>query len=410
MEMKRNISSSKGAGSTVAQLAYTLKLATRRPVLLFWTLAFPILMSLLFALVLGNTDEHYRLQPASVAVVEDAAYRTDTASMLRKMLETAAEPGESHVLELTKVDGTAQADALLTEGKADAVITVDDDGMPTLRVGPSASGSVSVTAVRTLLDRYRSVAVSMETLAAEAPQALATPEAQAHAVTAFISDTVRTAALDILHTAPVGNVRFFYALLAYATVQPTIIVLAAIQDLRASMSPAGFRRQVGAMPQTKLLFTAIASSYLATFACCLIAWAFQRFVLGIPFGDRDGLAVLAVAVCAAVGVSLGAFIAAIPRLTPQAKESLSLAVTLVASLGAGLYGDPAMAFSDWLSAHLPVLQLANPAAQATQAFYSLLYYTDLQPFWQAIGVLAVIATICLTGATLFMRRQRYEAL
>lgn len=406
--MKRN--TSKGAGSTMAQLAYALKLVTRRPVLLFWALAFPILMSLLFTLVLGNMDEHYRLQPANVAVVEDTSYHADAASMLREALEAVAEPGENQVLELTNVDSAAQADALLTEGKADAVIAVDDQGMPTLLVGPSASGSVSVTAVRTLLDRYRSVASSMETLAAEAPQALATPEAQAQIIAAFTSDTVRTASLDILHAAPVGNVRFFYALLAYATVQSTIIVLAAIEDLRANMNPAGFRRQVGAVPQTRLLLTAIVSSYLATFACCLIAWAFQRFVLGIPFGGRDGLAVLAVAVCAAVGVSLGAFIAAIPRLTPPAKESLSLAVTLVASLGAGLYGDPAMAFSDWLSAHLPVFQLANPAAQATQAFYSLLYYTDLQPFWQAIGVLAVIAAICLAGATLFMRRQRYEAL
>ena len=408
MEMNRKMPGN--TGSTMAQLTYALKLVARRPLLLFWTLAFPILMSLLFTLVLGNMDEHYRLQPASIAVVEDASYRADTASLLRETLEAAAEPGENRVLELTGVDSTAQADALLTEGEVDAVIAVDDDGMPTLRVGPSASGSVSVTAVRTLLDRYRNVAASMETLAAEAPQALATPGAQARAIAAFTSDTVRTASLDILHSAPVGNVRFFYALLAYATVQSTIIVLAAIEDLRASMSPAGFRRQVGAMPQTRLLFTAIASSYLATFACCLIAWSFQRFVLGIPFGDRDGLAVLTVAVCAAVGVSLGAFIAAIPHLTPQAKESLSLAVTLVASLGAGLYGDPAMAFSDWLSAHLPVLQLANPAAQATQAFYSLLYYTDLQPFWQAIGVLTGIAAICLAGATLFMRRQRYEAL
>lgn len=398
------------SGSAATQFAYALRLVARRPLLLFWTLAFPILLSLLFTLVLGTSSERYHLQPADVAVVKDATYRSDSAALLRETLEAAATSGDGQQLKPTYVSDIEAGDALLSEGTVDAVIAVDADGAPYMHVGPAASGSASISAVHALLDRCRSVSASMDTLASEAPQALTTPDAQASAASAFAHDTVHATSFDILHTAPAGNVRFFYALLAYATVQSTIIVLSVIEDTRANMSPAGFRRQVGAVSQTRLLLTALGSSYLATFACCLAAWAFQRFILGIPFGGRDGLAVLAVAACAAVGVTLGALISAIPRISQQAKESLSLAVTLIASLGAGLYGDPAMALSDWLSANMPALQLVNPAAQAVQAFYSLLYYTDLQPFWNAIGALIAMAAVYLAIEALLVRRQRYEAL
>ena len=46
----------------------------------------------------------------------------------------------------------------------------------------------------------------------------------------------------------------------------------------------------------------------------------------------------------------------------------------------------------------------------TDLFYSLYVYTDLEPFFQTIGVLLAITAIFALVAALLMRRQRYASL
>ena len=85
-------------------------------------------------------------------------------------------------------------------------------------------------------------------------------------------------------------------------------------------------------------------------------------------------------------------------------------ITLALSLPAGLYGDPAMALSDWLTAHLPWLQTINPAVQATNAFYTLTYYDSLAPFAATLATLGAMAAVLFGASAFFMRRQRYASL
>ena len=46
----------------------------------------------------------------------------------------------------------------------------------------------------------------------------------------------------------------------------------------------------------------------------------------------------------------------------------------------------------------------------TDLFYSLYVYTDMQPFYQTLGVLVAITAIFALAAALLMRRQRYASL
>ena len=142
----------------------------------------------------------------------------------------------------------------------------------------------------------------------------------------------------------------------------------------------------------------------------LLAFAYMRFVLGVEFGGRDGLAMLALAACALMSTALGAAIGAIPKISIPGKTGIATGITCFCALFAGLYGEPSMQLADRVSQSAPWAVLVNPAAQAANAFYDLTYYDSLAPFFATLCVLAVMAAVFFVVAALLMRRQNYERL
>ena len=120
--------------------------------------------------------------------------------------------------------------------------------------------------------------------------------------------------------------------------------------------------------------------------------------------------VLGLAVAALMTTSLGALIGAMPAIPLAAKGGVLTGITCLLSLFAGLYGTPALHLADQIAREAPWAAAINPAKQVTDLFYSLYVYTDLEPFFQTIGVLLVITAIFALAAALLMRRQRYASL
>ena len=188
------------------------------------------------------------------------------------------------------------------------------------------------------------------------------------------------------------------------------VSLIAVSSTRANTAAVGARRQVSAASPARQLVVAMAASFTVSFAALLLAFAFMLAVLGVEFGGREALAVVALAVCALMATGLGAVVGAIPGLSQASKMGLATGLTCFCSLFAGLYGEPAMQLSDSLAQSAPWAQLMNPAVQAASAFYDLTYYDALQPFFSTIGVLALMALAFFAVAALLMRRQNYERL
>lgn len=94
----------------------------------------------------------------------------------------------------------------------------------------------------------------------------------------------------------------------------------------------------------------------------------------------------------------------------SAKQGLCTALACILSLFSGLYGSFAMALSDQIAQHAPILSTLNPAQQVTNLFYDILYYDSFLPFLTTVGMLAAMSLVCLAVATVLLRRQRYEHL
>ena len=411
-----------------ALFVHTVRMLLRRRDVLIWVVLFPLALATLFQIMFSNFDEYYRIEPASCVVVDDENYRSTQAAFFREMLDAVSEPGDDQVLSVSKVETPDEGHAAVLAGDAAACITVDSEGLPCMQVSPlsvsSTTGSLDQSIVRAVLDQYRQTYAEMkQTFMAQplaqdmqsAPsqesfESFATMPGMQEAASAFMSDAVKTQQVDVLRVKSSSTVRYFYALMGFASLMSITVAICAVSATRANTSEVGARRQIAGVSPTKQMAVTIAASFVAVFGCLLLAFAYMRFALGVEFGGRDGLAVAAIAVCALVSTALGAAIGAIPSMPTPGKEGLATGITCLCALFAGLYGEPSMQLADQIAQHAPWAALINPAAQAANAFYDLTYYDSLAPFFWTICVLLAMAAVFFAVAALLMRRQNYERL
>src|SRR5690554_110844 len=101
---------------------YRLKKLLRTREMLFWTLAFPIILSIFFNLAFQNLDSSEGFDPIPTAVVADASY--DNHLFLKEVLSEVSE-GEEPLLELTETS-LEDAERLLEEGAISGYITAEE--------------------------------------------------------------------------------------------------------------------------------------------------------------------------------------------------------------------------------------------------------------------------------------------
>ncbi len=63
-----------------------------------------------------------------------------------------------------------------------------------------------------------------------------------------------------------------------------------------------------------------------------------------------------------------------------------------------------------IDTNAPIINKLNPANMITDGFYSLYYYEDLSRFYFNIISLLIVSTILLIGATIFLRRKKYDSI
>ncbi len=427
-----------------ALFCHTVRMLVRQRDILVWVVAFPLILATIFHVMFSHFDEYYRADPVDCVVVADGNYTSERAVFFREMIGELSKPGDDQLLNVTEVESVEEAQQAVLSGEAAAAVSLDDKALPSLQVSPLETSTLDQTVVRTVCDRYRQIYGEMKQSylkqasggAAPAADAAAdgvsgdaafggaggiapdesnivafaqSPEAM-RAATAFMTDAVKTQQVAVLRTGSSGTVRYYYALLGFAAVMSITVAITAVSAARANTAAVGARRQVSAASPARQLLVCVAASFAVSFAALLLAFSFMLVVLGVDFGGREGLAVVALAMCALMATGLGAVVGAVPKISLPGKMGLATGLTCLCSLFAGLYGEPAMQLADRIAQTAPWASLVNPAVQAANAFYDLTYYDSLEPFCSTFAALAVMAIVFFAVAAVLMRRQSYERL
>lgn len=391
----------------------TVRMLVRRPSVIIWTLAFPIIMATVFLFMFANMRADGVAQAVPVAVVADAAWGASPASTV---VEAIAE-GEGRLLELTETADAAAARELLADGTVDGIYAVDASGELALTVAPESSAahaagrgrsySVNRSILETIASSYTQSEALLAGIAARDPMALADSAAVARA----LSVEPASERVALTRGAPDETVRYYYALLGMATMFAAQITVVAVAGIRPTASATAARRSIAGVSRLRQLAGSLVGSWILSFAFLSVAFCYIRLVVGIDFQGREALCLLGVAAGACLACGLGALVGSLP-LQGDASVGTGIlsGITCVLSLFAGLYGEPAMRFADAVAQAFPLSAWLNPTKLVCDTFYSLYFYDDLMPFAARVAACLVWGAVLFSAAAPLFRRQRYEYL
>ena len=386
---------------------YTILSLVREKNVLIWALAFPLIMATLFSVSFGNFDESFKFKPIPTAVVEDGNYHD--ADAFAQMVDALAGPGEDQMLDVHHTENVDEAKQLLAQGDVTGYFQVDQDGDPGLFVAAATASddtaTINQTILKNILDNFVRTRASVGTIAEKNPAALADPSL----LEGLYTQAHYTQEVSVTANSSSSSIRYFYALLGFASLMAAVIGMIAVTRTQANLSPLGARRAVGGTSRVKTLVATLAASWLLSFASLIVAFCYMRYVLGINFG-RDLESVFGLAVASLMTTAFGALIGAIPKIGEGAKSGIQVGVTSFFSLFAGLYGIASLRLADSLTRVAPLVQEVNPAKQVTDLFYSLYFYDGYDQFFQAVLTLLAIAAVLFVLTALLIRRQRYASL
>lgn len=394
-----------GLRGMCAQVRFDLIQALRNRGVVIWVMVFPILLATVFMFMFDGYATG-SVGNVPVGVVSDGS--TESEALVAAL--DALSRGDDPLLDVIMFPDEEAAVTAADGEEVRAYVVASAGAAPRMVVPARAAGGTDQAVVQLVLDRYLQVASTLEIVAKEDPASLAVPGAAEALAQALAGDDVITEQVSLLRAQSSEFTRYYYAMLGFSSLMGAQVALLLVTSKRADGSAAGARRQIAATSPFAQLASGLLASWIVVFACLVVALVYIRLVVGVSLGGREGLAVVACAVCALVSCSIGAAIGSLPLLATEAKDVICTVLTMGLSLPAGLFGTPSQRLGDWLSVNLPWVQLANPAVQAGEAFYRLTFYDSLAPFASSLATLAAIAVVLFGIAALFMRRQRYAHL
>ena len=191
--------------------------------------------------------------------------------------------------------------------------------------------------------------------------------------------------------------RYYYALLGMAALMAAQSAAIAVTQLQPGEGGLGARLCASGTGRMHMLLGALLGSWAVSTLALGLAFAFMRLVARIDFGGRDALCLLGLATSSLLATAIGTAIGAAPlRGGTKSRAGMVTALSCLASLFAGLYGEGAMQLSDSLAQAWPPSVWVNPARLITDQFYALYYYDSLAPFALRAAV-CVAASVALMG-------------
>ena len=333
-----------------------------------------------------------------MAVVADSNWHGSSFSQVVDAL--SGRSADEALLDVTEAASTDEARGMVEAGQAVGYLAVDAAGTPSLALARDAAGGLASSAFeadRSILDAVTSSYVRNEALvkaiAQKDPSALSDPAALARAL--GLSSGIERVRLT--HGTPDETVRYYYALLGMAALMAAQSAAIAVTQLQPGEGGLGARLCASGTGRMRMLLGALLGSWAVSMLGLGLAFAFMRLVARIDFGGRDALCLLGLATSSLLATAIGAAIGAAPlRGGAKSRAGMVTALSCLASLFAGLYGEGAMQLSDSLAQAWPPSVWVNPARLITDQFYALYYYDSLAPF--ALRAAAcVAASVALMG-------------
>lgn len=354
---------------------YNLKITFKNTELIFWTFAFPIILGTLFFGAFSNITTAEEYEPIKLGVVKNES--NQVYPLYTQILGSLSE-GEDKVFEIIYYDDKDEAANEHHDGETSGTIVFEDD-FPKLVIEKSDIKQTIVQNVMTEIEQ--SIVAGRQ----------------------FDVPTIKNVYIAEYEYTMIE----YFSLFAMACLYGGMIAAKMLDKNLANMTASGKRIAVAAISKTKIVLTALFTSYVTQLIGLAILFLYMTLILKIDFGPNLPYIILYTMMGALLGLALGTFVSAVFKVKEDTKDGILSGFTMIGCFFAGMMG-PQMKYV--VDNNLPILNKLNPAAIITDGYYALSVYGVGERYWFDILSILIFSAVLGAVSIMILRRQKYDNL
>lgn len=371
---------------------YQIKRMLRSKSMLFWMLAFPVILGILFYNMFGGISELTRFEEIPVGIL--AAEEEKTFVDIMESVESDSGIKMFQVKVYREKDKAMKA---LKDETVKGVIDLSEDR--TLIVKDS---DIYTSIIKTFLDQYRQNQKLIVDTAKRNPQGVSKL-----VVTLFEPTKISVKEIPLKGVDKDLYTQYFYALIAMTCLMASMVGLNNGCDIQADLSSIAARRNVAPTPKMLQVMKDFIASFILCAGILLLVLLLCIYGFHQDFGKNFAYIMLGSLAGIFTGLSVGIFIALFVKGNRTKKDGIVVAFFMISSFLGGLqWGD----ITYYLEKTCPIINRINPATLIVNAFKSLAVFGDVKQYAVNVGTLFLIGFLCISISVWKLRRTRYASL
>ncbi len=384
---------------------YSLKVLLKNKQLVFWTLAFPIIMAVLFNMAFSDIENNEKFDAVHIAVVDDEDFRNN--KMFSETLKSLSD-GEDKVFEINYVD-EEKAKKMLEDSEIKGYLKIVGSE-PEITIN---SNGVEETIFCHVIDEIKSDSSIVQDLGMKyVMQKIRSGEYQMDFNQAFteIADEMMDSDVSVKDNSP-DNISFvmieYYSLIAMACMYSGLLSMTLMNYRLANISAVGKRSAVSPAKKGGMIMGSLAASFLVQIIGLVMLYLIMIFYVKVDFGNNMPMIILLSFVGSLAGLSLGVAVSVLIKAGENAKLTALIGVVMAGCFFAGMMG---IMMKNIIDKNAPIVNYINPVAMITDGFYTLYYYNGLDRFYIDVISLLIFSAVMILISLRGLRRQRYDSI
>ena len=382
---------------------YSLLVLLRSRGLVFWTIAFPLIMAVLFNLAMSNIESSEKFQKIDIAVVQSEDY--DNNMIFKNALEALS--GEDGLFRIKETD-LKTAESMLNEKSITGYLTFSGDDVA-VTVKNSGINETILCRVMNEIKSDSEIVVSGGTDVIN--QKIASGEFNISYEDIFREETEKLTGgeLKFKDTSP-AHMSYvmieYYSLIAMACLYSGLLTIVLIDNKMPDISAVGKRCSVS--PTGK--FASITGSLLAAFVVQLFGLALLfalLLLLGADFGSQLLYIILLSVAGTFAGLTAGIAVSVLIKTNENAKTTIMISITMACCFLSGMMG---ISMKNIVDVNAPFINRINPVAMITDGLYALYFIGTGSRYYIDLASLVAFSLIMLILSWSRLRRQKYDSI
>ncbi len=385
---------------------YSLKVLLNNKMLIFWTFAFPIILSFLFNLAFSDIEKNEMLDVIDIAIINNETFKTN--EVYKTVFEELSNPENDNQLFNVTITNEKEAHELLENNMVTGILKLTPEE-PSIIVNQSG---VNETIFRYVVDDIMgTIKLSNSIMNKKIEEGINNNIQIDYDHIYNEIDNILTQ--DDINIKDISNDNLsytmieYYTLIAMSCLYSGIISMYVINSKLANMNSVGKRSSISPINKRCMLIGSLLASYLVQIVGLLLLFLVTIFIIKVDYGNKLLPIIILSLVGSLAGLTLGVAVGTLIKSNENTKTGILISISMAGCFLSGMMG---ITMKYIIDKNIPILNKINPASMITDGLYSLYYYDTLDRYIFNVISLIIFSLLMILISYRELRRQAYDSI